>query len=79
MALGRTDEAIDAYDRYLSTSSSSVEGLVKKARAHRKLGEKAAAKKDLDDALSTWGQIPGFQRRKQFAWWVRAQLDRLIS
>jgi tetratricopeptide (TPR) repeat protein len=77
--LGRTEEAIDAYDRYLSTSSSSIEGLVKKARAHRKAGEKDAAKKDLDEALRTWGQIPGFQRRKQLAWWLRAQLDRVIG
>lgn len=77
--LGRTEEAIDAYDRYLSTSSSSVEGLVKKARAHRRLGEKDAAKNDLDEALRTWGQIPGFQRRKQVGWWLRAQLDRVLG
>lgn len=77
--LGRTEEAIDAYDRYLSKSSSSLEGLVKKARAHRKLGEAEAAKKDLDEALRTWGQIPGFQRRKQIGWWFRAQLDRILG
>jgi tetratricopeptide (TPR) repeat protein len=79
MALGRTEEAIDAYDRFLSTSSSSIEGLVKKARAHRALAERDAAKKDLDEALRTWGQIPGFQRRKQIGWWVRAQIDRLLG
>jgi tetratricopeptide (TPR) repeat protein len=79
MALGRTDEAIDAYDRYLSKSSSSVEGLVKKSRAHAKAGEKDAQKKDLDEALTTWGQIPGFQRRKQVGWWLRAHLDRVLG
>jgi tetratricopeptide (TPR) repeat protein len=79
MALGRTDEAIDAYDRYLSKSSSSIEGLVKKARAHGKAGEKDAQKKDLEEALKTWGQIPGFQRRKQLGWWLRAQLDRVFG
>lgn len=79
MQLGRTEEAIDAYDRYVQKSSSSVEGFVKKARAHRKAGEKDAAKKDLDEALRTWGQIPGFQRRKQLGWWVRAQMDRVIG
>jgi tetratricopeptide (TPR) repeat protein len=79
MALGRTEEAIDAYDRYLSKSSSSIEGLVKKARAHAKAGEKDAQKKDLAEALKTWGQIPGFQRRKQFGWWLRAQLDSVFG
>jgi len=79
VALGRSEEAIDAYDRYLSKASSSIEGLVKKARAHRKLGEAEAGKKDLDEALRTWGQIPGFQRRKQFGWWLRAQLDRVLG
>ncbi len=68
MALGRTEEAIDAYDRFLSTSSSSIEGFVKKARAHGKAGEKDAQQKDLKEALSTWGQIPGFQRRRQVGW-----------
>ncbi len=79
MALGRTEEAIDAYDRYLSKSSSSIEGLVKKARAHAKAGEADAQKKDLQEALKTWGQIPGFQRRRQLGWWVRAHLDRVLG
>ncbi|MFO0685583.1 MAG: tetratricopeptide repeat protein [Sandaracinus sp.] len=77
--LGRFDEAIDAYDRYLSTSTSSIEGLVKKARAHRRAGEAEAAKKDLDEAVRTWGQIPGFQRRRQFPWWIRAHVARLLG
>ena len=69
MALGRADEAIDAYDRFLRSSSSSVEGFVKRARAHAKAGEKDGQKKDLAEALTTWAQIPGFQRRKQVGWW----------
>ena len=77
--LGRNEEAIDAYDRYVANASSSIEGLVKKARVHRLLGEAEAAKKDLDEALKTWGQIPGFQRRKQLGWWLRAQLDRVFG
>jgi tetratricopeptide (TPR) repeat protein len=79
MQLGRTEEAIDAYDRYLSVSTSSIEGLVKKAAAHRKHGERDAAKKDLDEAVRTWSQIPGFQRRTQFVWYVRAHLARLFG
>jgi tetratricopeptide (TPR) repeat protein len=79
MYLDRTEEAIDAYDRYLSKSSSSIEGLVKKARAHRKLGEAESASKDIAEALRTWGQIPGFQRRKQLGWWLRAHVERFFG
>jgi len=75
-ALGRFDESIDAYDRLLSVNSSSIEGRVKKARAHAKANEGEAAKRDLDEALSTWRQIPSFQKRTQFTWWLRAQISR---
>jgi tetratricopeptide (TPR) repeat protein len=79
LELGKHEEAIDAYDRFLSVNSSSVEGHVKKARAHARADEKPAAKKELDEALRTWGQIPGFQRRHQLGWWLRAHLARLIG
>ena len=77
--LGRFDESIDAYDRFLSVNTSSIEGHVKKARAHAKANEADAAKRDIQEALSIWQQIPGFQRRAQFGWWLRAQLARLIG
>ena len=77
--LGRFDECIDAYDRFLSVNTSSIEGRVKKARAHVKANEAEAAKREIAEALSTWHQIPGFQRRAQFTWWVRAQVARLMG
>lgn len=77
--LGRFDEAIDAYDRFLSVNTSSIEGRVKKSRAHAKANEVEAAKRELAEALSTWDQIPGFQRRAQFGWWLRAQLARITG
>jgi tetratricopeptide (TPR) repeat protein len=79
LALGKHEEAIDAYERFLAINGSSVEGHVKKARAHARADEKAEAKKELDEALRTWGAIPGFQRRRQVGWWLRALLARLVA
>lgn len=76
---GRFDEAIDAYDRFLSVNSSSIEGHVKKARAHAKTNEPEASKREIKEALCTWNQIPGFQKRAQFGWWLRAQLARITG
>lgn len=71
-ALGRNEEAIDAYERYLSLSSSSVEGHVKLARAHRAAKERDAALSALDEATRTWSQVPGYVKRQQFGWWLAA-------
>ena len=79
LELGKHEEAIDAYDRFLSIQSSSLEGHVKKARAHRAADEKDAAEQELAQALSVWSQIPGFQRRRQFPWWLRAHLARILG
>ncbi len=79
LELGKHDEAIDAFDRFLSINTSSLEGHVKKARAHAAANEKPEAKKELDQALSTWAQIPGFQRRTQFVWWLRAHVARVLG
>lgn len=79
LELGRNEEAIDAYDRFLTVNTSSVEGHVKKARAHRAMKESAASARELDEALKVWAQLPGFQRRTQFPWWIRAHLARVFT
>ncbi|MBN8617202.1 MAG: hypothetical protein J0L92_41870 [Deltaproteobacteria bacterium] len=79
LELGKHEEAIDAFDRFLSVNTSSLEGHVKKARAHRAADEKDAAKKELEQALSVWAQIPGFQRRNQLGWWLRAHVARVLG
>lgn len=79
LELGKHEEAIDAYDRFLSINTSSVEGHVKKARAHAAADEKPAARTEIDQALRVWAQIPGFQRRNQLGWWLRAQLARVFG
>jgi hypothetical protein len=32
----------------------------------------AGAERALDDARTTWTQLPGFMRRRQLAWRIRA-------
>ncbi len=78
-ALGRAEEAIDAYERFCEKNSSSIEGHVKLALAHRAAKDGAAFGRALDEAFDTWRQVPGFQRRKQLGWWLRAWSLRLLG
>ena len=78
-ALGRSDEAVDAYERFVSSNSSSIQGHLKLAMALEKTKETEGAQKSLDEAFSTWRQLPGFQRRKQVGWWLRAWARRLTG
>lgn len=79
MALGRTEEALDSYERFVATQSSSIEGHVKLAAAHAAAKDAPAAKKSVEDALSTWKQVPAYVRRAQLGWWLRAQVMRLFG
>ncbi len=76
--LGRHEEAVDAYERFVSMNTSSIERHVKLALALRSAKDEAGAKKALTEALATWSQIPGYERRKEFAWWLRAWAYRLF-
>jgi len=79
MALGRHEEAEDAYERFTDWNTSAVAGWVKLARARRKRGDGAGAKAALDEAFRTFRLLPGFQRRKQLGWWLRAQVAKLVT
>lgn len=70
--LGRPEEALDAYERFLSINSSSVEGHVKLALAHRQHRDIPAAKAALGEAFDTFSQVPGFHKRRELGWWIRA-------
>lgn len=74
MGLGRFADAEQAYLQFVDANSSSVEGKVKLARARAKAGDKAGASHAVADAIQTWNQIPGFRRRGQWTWWLRARL-----
>lgn len=75
--LGRKAEAEDALERFVGVNSSSLEGRVRLARLRAARGDSAGARAAVREALSTWGQLPRFGRRKQLGWWLRAQLARV--
>lgn len=72
-AVGRRDEAIEAYERFLKINTSSLEGYCKLARVLRKGGDQASADKICREAIETYRVLPPYQRRKQFGWWLRAK------
>jgi tetratricopeptide (TPR) repeat protein len=72
-AVGRKDEAIEAYERYIKINTSSLEGYCKLARVRRKNGDTAGADKACREAVDTYRVLPRYQRRKQFGWWLRAK------
>jgi predicted Zn-dependent protease len=75
--LRRDAEAEDALDRYVAINASSVEGRVLLAMARREQGDKQGTTAALREALDTFGHIPGFRRRAELRWWLRANLMRV--
>jgi tetratricopeptide (TPR) repeat protein len=73
LAVGKLDEARAAYARYVKINTSSLEGYCKLAAACERAKDTAGAKKWRDEALATYRQLPGYQRRKQLGWWLRAR------
>jgi tetratricopeptide (TPR) repeat protein len=72
--VGRGDEAIEAYERFVRINTSSLEGLVKLARVRRTKGDGAGADKACAEAVDTFRVLPRYQRRRQLGWWLRAKL-----
>ena len=72
--LGRWAEAEDAFVRYLTINSSSVEGRVLLACMRRELKDAAGAKEAMREALETFSQVPRFRRRAELKWYLRARL-----
>jgi tetratricopeptide (TPR) repeat protein len=73
LKLGRRHEAADAFERHLAINSSSVEAHVLLARCQLGLGEAANAKRSIAEALATYRALPGYRRRAEFGWYVRAR------
>lgn len=73
MKLGRHDGAIDAYEHFVDVNSSSVEGWAKLSMAHKAAGEGDDAGKALREAKRTWAVLPGYKRRQEWRWRLRAQ------
>jgi tetratricopeptide (TPR) repeat protein len=72
-AVGRRDEAIEAFERFIKINTSSLEGYCKLARVRRKNGDTAGADKACREAVDTYRVLPRYQRRKQLGWWLRAK------
>lgn len=78
-AIGRFEEAEDALERYLRVNSSSVQGFVRLSEVRRRRGDAAGAREALREALATWSQVPGFRKRAELSWWLRAQAARFVT
>jgi len=72
IALGRWDDAEDALEHFVVENRSSVEGQYKRALVARGRGDRPAFKQGLRDARSLYREVPRYQQRRQFAWYVRA-------
>ena len=72
LKLGRHAEAEDSLLRVLKINTSSVEGFVLLARARKKQGDLAGGKQARRQALDTFGQVPGYRRRHELLWYLRA-------
>lgn len=75
VALGRFEDARDAYEHARDANSSTLEGYVKLARVEKKLGHAEEARRAVDEALKTYRALPGYMRRKQLGWFLRAKLE----
>ncbi len=75
-ALGRLDEAEDAYARFVEANGSAIEGQLKLARTLSRAGKREEAVRAVDEALDTYSKLPGYARRRQFGWWLRTELAR---
>jgi tetratricopeptide (TPR) repeat protein len=77
-ALDRGAEAEDSLLRFLKINASSVEGWVRLAKLRRKQGDKEGARTALTAAAEAFDQSPRFRRRKELAWYLRAQIARVL-
>lgn len=76
-ALGRLDQAEDAWLRYLDVSSSSVDARVRLAGVLARAGRRKEAAERVDEAIRTHRELPGFAARKQLGARVSAEVARV--
>jgi hypothetical protein len=79
LALGRTDQAIDAYQAYAESNHSDVGVHLQLAKAYRRHKDAAGVRQSLSKAQQIWSTVPGWIRRKSRGrWfelmWLRARL-----
>ena len=69
---GDPAEAVVHLERFTEMHASSVEGRYKLARARLATGERDGARAALDDAVRAYRGAPGFKRREERLWRLRA-------
>jgi tetratricopeptide (TPR) repeat protein len=74
LALRRWDDAIAALRTFVTRNQSSVEARVKLARGLHGAGRDPDADAARRDARHTYRDLPRFQRRAQWLWYLRAWL-----
>jgi tetratricopeptide (TPR) repeat protein len=72
--LNRLPQAEEALAMSANCNSSLVEPLVRLARVRRARGDEAGARDAVKKARRTFGELPGFMRRRQLGWGIRAYL-----
>jgi tetratricopeptide (TPR) repeat protein len=72
--LGRLEQAEEALAASARSNSSLIEPLVRLARVKKRNGDAAGARDALKEARRTFSELPGFMRRKQLGWGIRAYL-----
>ncbi|HEY0463868.1 MAG TPA: tetratricopeptide repeat protein [Polyangiaceae bacterium] len=72
IALGRWDDAEEALEHFVLENRSSVEGQYKRALVARGRGDRPAFKQGLREARNLYRDVPRYQQRRQFSWYVRA-------
>jgi tetratricopeptide (TPR) repeat protein len=75
VALERYPDARDAFEHATEANSSTLEGFVKLARVFKKLGMREEATRAIDEAQKTYRTLPGYMRRRQLGWFLRAKIE----
>ena len=72
LRLDRLEEAEDALERFVEKNGSSIGTYVQLARVRSSRGDRDGAREALREAVATWGQIPGFAKRREVFHWLHA-------
>ena len=72
IALRRWEDAEEALEHFVAENRSSVEGQYKRALVARGRGDRVAFKQNLREARGLYRDVPRYQQRRQFSWYLRA-------
>lgn len=76
--MGRRADAAADYQHMAKVNTSSVEAWVRLAQLRGAEGNSPAKHEALKAALKIYAQLPGFQRKNQFQWMLKARLGSLL-